>query len=125
MIPHGDILPTDWHAVRPMITDPKAEKYRDTWAYAPMMACNQTYTKLVDATYRSFNGEPALLGEEAVPKMFELRYRPHRSSRTARSARPSSTSPRPSRQPSFLACHPNDRNVNYEATGPVHRNSRQ
>ena len=48
--------------------------FRDTWAYKPMVACNETYTALVDTVYRSFNGEPALLREEAVPKMYELKY---------------------------------------------------
>jgi hypothetical protein len=71
--PAGDILPTDWRAVRLMTTDPKAQKYHDTWAYEPMMACNRTYTALVDATYRGFNGEQGLL-RDAVRLMYELKY---------------------------------------------------
>lgn len=39
-----------------------------------MMACNQTYTALVDALYLSFNGErDALRG--AVHLRYELKYR--------------------------------------------------
>jgi hypothetical protein len=71
--PAGDILPTDWGAVRLMTTDPKAQNYCDTWAYEPMMACNRTYTALVDTTYRGFNGEPDRLGD-AVRLMYELKY---------------------------------------------------
>lgn len=72
--PAGDVLPTDWRSVRPMATDPQAEAYRGTAAYAPMMACNQVYTALVDAIYLSFNGEPNAL-REAVHLMYELKYR--------------------------------------------------
>lgn len=71
--PAGDILPTDWRAVRPMITDPAADKYRGTAAYKPMTRCNETYTALVDMVYRSFNGEPSLLAD-AVLIMYELKY---------------------------------------------------
>jgi hypothetical protein len=71
--PLGDILPTDWGAVRLMTTDPKAQHYRDTWAYEPVMACNRTYTALVDTTYRGFNGEPDRLGD-AVRLMYDLKY---------------------------------------------------
>jgi hypothetical protein len=71
--PAGDILPTDWRAVRPMVTDPKAEDYINTAVYEPMMACNRTYTELVDATYSAFNGKPDRLGD-AVRLMYELKY---------------------------------------------------
>jgi hypothetical protein len=72
--PRGDFLPTDWHAVRPMIANPKATNYRDhPWAYKAMAACNHTYTKLVDTTYRSFNGESKGL-RDAVGLMYELKY---------------------------------------------------
>jgi len=71
--PRGAILPTDWDAVRPMIRNPRAKKYADTYAYAPMMACNRTYTALVDATYRSFNGQRDAL-RDAVGLMYELKY---------------------------------------------------
>ena len=72
--PAGDILPIDWRAARPMLMDPAAESFRGTWAYKPMVAFNETYTALVDTVYRSFNGEPGLLREEGVPKMYELKY---------------------------------------------------
>ncbi len=72
--PAGDIMPTDWRAARPMLMDPAAESFRATWAYKPMVAFNETYTALVDTVYRSFNGEPGLLREEGVPKMYELKY---------------------------------------------------
>lgn len=72
--PAGDVLPTDWRSVRPMAPDPNAEAYRGTAAYAPMMACNHTYTALVDTIYLSFNGEPKAL-REAVHLMYELKYR--------------------------------------------------
>jgi hypothetical protein len=71
--PKGEILPVDWSAVRPMTTDPSAGKYQGTWAYEPMMACNRTYTALVDTIYRSFNGEQARL-RDAVGLMYELKY---------------------------------------------------
>jgi hypothetical protein len=71
--PAGDIPPTDWRAVRLMTTDPKAQNYCGTCAYEPMMACNQTYTALVDATYRGFNGQPDRL-RDAVRLMYELKY---------------------------------------------------
>jgi hypothetical protein len=71
--PAGDILPTDWRAVRSMTVDPTAQKYCGTWAYEPMMACNKTYTALVDATYSGFNGESDGLGD-AVRLMYELKY---------------------------------------------------
>lgn len=71
--PTGDILPTDWRAVRSMTIDPTAQRYCGTWAYEPMMACNETYTALVDATYRGFNGESGGLGD-AVRLMYELKY---------------------------------------------------
>ena len=72
--PAGDVLPTDWRSVRPMAPDPRAEDYRDTAAYAPMVACNRAYTALVDAIYRSFNGEPDAL-RDAVHLMYDLKYR--------------------------------------------------
>jgi Ferritin-like len=73
-IPDGAILPTDWDAVRPMATDPTAEKYHDyTWAYEPMKACNHTYTALVNATYAGFNGQRDAL-REAVGLMYKLKY---------------------------------------------------
>ena len=72
--PAGDVLPTDWRSVRPMEPDPRAEFYRGTEAYAPMVACNQTYTALVDALYLSFNGEPERL-RVGVHLMYELKYR--------------------------------------------------
>jgi hypothetical protein len=72
--PAGDILPTDWRAVRPMTTNPKAEAYQGTGAYVPMVACNETYTRLVDTTYLSFNGHQEKLGD-AVHLMYELKYR--------------------------------------------------
>jgi len=72
--PAGDVLPTDWRSVRPMAPDPQAEAYRGTAAHAPMMACNQAYTALVDAIYLSFNGEPNVL-REAVHLMYELKHR--------------------------------------------------
>jgi len=72
--PEGDVLPTDWRSVRPMPLDPKAETYRGTAAYAPMVACNEAYTALVDAIYRSFNGEPDAL-RDAVHLMYDLKYR--------------------------------------------------
>jgi Ferritin-like len=72
--PRGDFLPTDWHAVRPMIANPKAKNYRDyPSAYESMIACNRTYTKLVDTTYRSFNGESDGL-RDAVGLMYKLKY---------------------------------------------------
>jgi hypothetical protein len=71
--PDGAILPTDWDAVRPMITNPKAHNYIRTSAYEPMMACNHTYTKLVHATYASFNGEHTAL-RDAVGLMYKLKY---------------------------------------------------
>jgi hypothetical protein len=69
-------LPTDWRAVRLMAVDPTAQKYCGTRAYEPMMACNKTYTALVDATYRGCNGESGGLGE-AVGLMYELKYQAH------------------------------------------------
>jgi hypothetical protein len=71
--PAGDMLPTDWRAARLMTTDPKAQEYCDTAAYEPMIACNRTYTALVDTTYRGFNGEHDRLGD-AVRLMYELKY---------------------------------------------------
>jgi Ferritin-like len=71
--PRGAILPTDWDAVRPMIRNPKAQKYRGTRAYEPMMACNRTYTALVNATYQGFNGQSGGL-RDAVGLMCELKY---------------------------------------------------
>ena len=71
--PAGDILPTDWHAVRPMTKDPAAAIYRGTAAYRPMMRCNQAYTALVDMVYRSFNGEPSVM-QQAVLTMYDLKY---------------------------------------------------
>ncbi len=56
-----------------MTTDPKAQKYHGTCAYEPMMTCNQTYTALVDTTYRGFNGQPDRLSD-AVRLMYELKY---------------------------------------------------
>lgn len=70
--PAGDVLPIDWRAVRPMVVDPTAEAYHGTGAHAPMMACNATYTELVDTVYRSFNGEPGLL-RAAVHLMYVLK----------------------------------------------------
>lgn len=72
--PAGDVLPTDWRAVRPMAPDPRAEAYRGTAAYGPMMACNQAYTALVDTIYLSFNGRADAL-REAVHLMYDLKYR--------------------------------------------------
>jgi Ferritin-like len=74
--PAGDILPTDWRAVRLMTVDPTAQKYCGTWAYEPMIACNKTYTALVDTTYRAFNGESNGLCD-AVRLMYELKYQAH------------------------------------------------
>ena len=72
--PAGDVLPVDWRSVRPMAPDPRAEDYRGTAAYDPMVACNQAYTALVDAIYLSFNGEPDAL-RDAVHRMYDLKYR--------------------------------------------------
>jgi Ferritin-like len=71
--PRGAILPTDWDAVRPMAIDPSTQRYRGTWAYEPMMACNRTYTALIDMTYAGFNGEQKRL-RDAVGLMYELKY---------------------------------------------------
>jgi Ferritin-like len=71
--PRGAILPTDWDAVRPMIPNPQAERYDGTCVQEPMIACNRTYTKLVDATYASFNGHADGL-REAVGLMYKLKY---------------------------------------------------
>jgi len=71
--PAGDILPTDWDAVRPMTTNLKAKNYHHTSAYKPMMACNETYTALVNATYRGFNGQTDGLAD-AVGLMYKLKY---------------------------------------------------
>lgn len=71
--PDGDVLPVDWGAVHPMAPDPSAASYQGTGAHAPMLACNATYTALIDTLYRSFNGEPNALGE-AEPLMYRLKY---------------------------------------------------
>lgn len=71
--PKGDVLPVDWSAVLPMGMDPKAEAFVRTAAYEPMVACNETYTAVVDRLYGSFNGNPALL-EGAVHLMYGLKY---------------------------------------------------
>jgi Ferritin-like len=70
--PAGDVLPTDWRAVRPMVVDPTSEAYRGTAAHAPMVAFNSTYTHLVDTVYRSFNGKPDAL-RTAVHVMYQLK----------------------------------------------------
>lgn len=72
--PAGDVLAIDWRAVRPMAANPKAEAYAGTEAYAPLTACNQTYTDLVNTLYRSFNGQADDL-IAAVHLMYELKYR--------------------------------------------------
>lgn len=71
--PAGDVLPVDWSAVHPMAPDPSAAGYQGTGAHDPMLACNATYTALIDTLYRSFNGEPEALGE-AEPLMYQLKY---------------------------------------------------
>jgi hypothetical protein len=71
--PRGDFLPTDWDAVRRMPKNPKAKDYKGTWAYKPMMACNETYTALVKKTYCDFTGEADGL-RDAVGLMYELKY---------------------------------------------------
>ena len=72
--PAGDVLPTDWRSVRPMAPDPRADDYSGTAAHAPMVACNQAYTALVDAIYLGFNGNPDAL-RDAVHLMYDLKYR--------------------------------------------------
>jgi hypothetical protein len=67
-VPAGDILPTDWGAVRLMTTDKHSGE-----AHESIMACNRTYTTLVDATYSGFNGQPDRL-RDAVRLMYELKY---------------------------------------------------
>jgi hypothetical protein len=71
--PSGDFLPTDWSAVRQMPKNPKAKAYEGTWAYQPMMACNETYTALVTHTYRGFTGDSDGLGD-AVRLMHQLTH---------------------------------------------------
>jgi hypothetical protein len=71
--PRGDILPVDWSAVLPMGQDPKAKVVQGTPAHALMSSCNETYTRLVDMLYASFNGAPETLAA-AVHVMYELKY---------------------------------------------------
>ena len=71
--PAGDVLPIDWRSVRPMTPNPKADSFLDTWAHQPMVACNETYTSLVNAVYQTFNGNSRAMGE-AVEAMYELKY---------------------------------------------------
>jgi hypothetical protein len=88
--PAGDVLPTDWRSVRPMAVDPRADLYRGTAAYGPMMAFNHAYTALVDAIYRSFNGEPDPL-RGAVHLMYDLKYRASALLNTPSPLQPSET----------------------------------
>lgn len=73
--PSGPELPVDWAAVHPMGADPKASRYKNQpEIHRLMVDFNRRYTDLLLTLQRSYDGSPALL-REAVPVMYELKYK--------------------------------------------------
>jgi Ferritin-like len=73
--PTGPELPVDWTAVYPMEMDPKAANYRNRPdVHRLMVDFNRGYTDLLLTLQHAFSGRPKLL-REAVPQMYELKYK--------------------------------------------------
>jgi hypothetical protein len=73
--PTGSRLPVDWDAVLPMRDDPTVRELQPGSEVRRLSeAFNCTYGALLDCLHLAFNGEPDRL-LEAVPLMYDLRYR--------------------------------------------------
>ena len=73
--PTGPAFSVDWGAVYPMRPNPKARQWRDRPdVHALMVAFNRRYSDLLRALQASYRGDPAVL-QEAVPIMYDLKYR--------------------------------------------------
>jgi hypothetical protein len=73
--PSGAELPVNWSAVYPMCADPTAERYRNQpEIHRLMVDFNRSYTQLLLRLQQAFGGSPQLL-RDAVPIMYELKYK--------------------------------------------------
>lgn len=73
--PRGDPLPVDWTAVYPVPPTPRSADYpAGTAVRAASDAFNLAYSRLLRTIERGFTGQPEALAD-AVPMMFELKYR--------------------------------------------------
>ena len=73
--PTGVELPIDWSAVHPMRPNPTVATFDgQPETQALMVEFNRVYTRLLDVLHKAFNGEQQLL-RDAVPLMFDLKYR--------------------------------------------------
>ena len=73
--PTGPELLVDWSARHPMAPNPKASEYVNRpEIHRLMVEFNLRYTALLATLDRAFNGKPGML-IEAVPIMYELKYR--------------------------------------------------
>ena len=73
--PSGPELPIDWSARFPMRPNPRAAQYRRRPdVHRLMVEFNQRYTGLLRTLHAAFNGKPQRL-LEAVPQMYDLKYR--------------------------------------------------
>jgi hypothetical protein len=72
--PTGPELKVDWDAVYPFKVNPCLDDYpQPSELYDAAVAFNETYAEFLSMLTRAYNGEPKLLLEQAVPKMFDLR----------------------------------------------------
>ena len=73
--PTGPELLVDWSARYPMAPNPRASDYVDRPEIHQLMTdFNRIYTRLLRTLHAVFNGSPAQL-REAVPMMYDLKYR--------------------------------------------------
>jgi hypothetical protein len=70
----GSAIVVDYNAVHPAIADPSAHDFskESPEARSVQDACNEAYTKLIDALQLAFSGDPDQMGT-AVRAMFDLR----------------------------------------------------
>jgi hypothetical protein len=73
--PSGDKFTVDWEAVYNMQPNPKIAKYRNNpELYKKALEFNQTYAQLLGNIHNACNGKPKVLKEEAIRRMYDLKY---------------------------------------------------
>lgn len=72
--PSGEKVDVNWKAVRPMINNPKAERFEEgSPAREKADEFNQIYSHFLRVLHLTFNGQPSLM-TRAVGMMYQLKY---------------------------------------------------
>lgn len=69
----GDAIPFDESGIVRLVSNPTPERYKGTAAEAPNEQFNRTYTKLLGALHRTFNGSPSSIFG-SISLMRQLRH---------------------------------------------------